>query len=271
MKRTLLIALVVFGWVGGAALASTTAANPATAGAEETTDSATAQDDLPPGVTEAGVTDPLALVDAHRQALQNTSYTLSTAFTCRQRDGTVFDRGTYTAAVAPGAESYYATASSTSENDTESFGADYHDVAVWANETDAAVARDRAGDAPTYEHASRDDAPLSPGTQWELLYSAFDTTDTAVVGQIERNGTTLYKIASTSSPDASSPYAGNLYDFTALVDSEGVVHSFHLTHETTIDDQRVIVSRTTQLVQIGNTTVERPSWYQRTVENETED
>lgn len=268
MKRTLLIALVVVGWIGGAALASTAAANPATGSGAEGTNSSLDESELPPGVTEAGVTDPLALVDAHRQTLRNTPYTLSTSYTYRDRNGTVFGQGAYVAKVAPGAESYYATVSDTHENDTRAVGTDHRDVAVWANETVGAVATRESAGETTYRTEARSETPLSPSTQWELLYAAFGTTDTAVVAQVERDGTTLYKITSTSSPEAGSAYAGSLYDFTALVDSTGVVHSFVLTHETTVADRPAIVTRTTQLVRLGNTTVERPSWYDQAVGNE---
>jgi hypothetical protein len=244
----------------------------ATADSVTTADRAEQADttDLPPGLSEEGVVDPLALVDARRQTLQNTSYTLSTSYTYRDQNGTVFAQGTYTARVAPGAESYYATVADRYENDTRAVGADHYDGAVWANETDRVIARSDSGGETSYRTVERSDAPLSPSTQWQLLYAAFGTTDTAVVGQVEHDGTTLYKITSTSSPEPRSAYAGTLYDFTALVDSEGVVHSFSLTHETTVADRSAIVTRTTQLVRIGNTTVERPSWYQRAVGNESE-
>jgi len=54
------------------------------------------------------------------------------------------------------------------------------------------------------------------------------------------------------------------------VDSKGVVHTVRMTQQTTIDDQPVILSRTVHVTDLGNTTVERPAWYQEAVGNSTE-
>jgi len=81
MKRALLVGLVVLGWVGAAVPASSTTAklsseSPELAGPPAMIQgNATDATDLPPGVNESGITEPVDLVFAHRDTLENTSYT----------------------------------------------------------------------------------------------------------------------------------------------------------------------------------------------------
>lgn len=289
MKRTLLVAVVVLGWVGGAALtpaagaAESAAAAKSTAAVEPTVVAEPADPDsvataagspvqaneteFPPGLSEEGVTDPLALAEAHQQALDNESYTMSTTFAYRTLNGTVLGQGATATRVAPGGESYYSVTSQRNENASETLEGDTYDIEVWANETGAAVARNVPDSEITYELQDRSNAPMSPNSQWETLYSAFATTNTTLVGEVERDGTTLYKIASTSPTDEA--VAGQTSDFTALVDADGVVRSFQMTQRTTIDDEQATFTTTFHVTQIGNTTVEQPDWYDQAVENGT--
>lgn len=273
MKRILLVGVLVLGWVGGAVPASSTTTQspglvqlPAVA-----TSPATAQDssaEFPPGLSEEGVTDALALARAHQQTLENTSYVMSTVSAYQRPNGTVLNQGTTVERVAPGAESYYATTSQVGRNATRPLNVGHYDIEVWANETDAVTARNLPESETTYRRTTRSDAPMEPDTQWELLYAAFDTANASVVERVERNGTTLFKVVSTSRSDSASAYAeDSQYDFVALVDAQGVVRSLQMTHRSTLGDRPVVVSRTLRVTEIGNTTVERPSWYRRAVED----
>lgn len=268
MKRTLLVGLLVFGWVGAAVPASSTTAqfSPAPESPGLAQANATAAD-YPPGVNESGITDPLALVDAHQQTLDNTSYTLSTSVTYRRPNGTLASQGYTAMRVAPGASSYYAVTTQTVENGTPWFAEERYDLAVWANETDGVAARQVSGEETTYHWTSRERAGFDPNTQWDLLYAALGSGGGEVVGQFERNGTTLTKIVSSPTESEVSPRLG--YEFTALVDSQGVVRSIQTLHRTIIEDRPVVVSRTVRVSAMGNTTVERPAWFQQAVENRT--
>lgn len=265
MKRTLAVGMVVLGLLGAAVPASSALVQP-TALAQETAE-------FPPGLSEEGVTDPLALVSAHRQTLENTSYVVSTTTTYRRPNGTLLAQSTTAVRVAPGAESYYATTSQTGANETRPLGIEHYDIEVWANETHAVAARHFPDAEPTYRQTSRSDAVMEPTSQWELLYAVFGSTETAVVGQLERDGTTLFRVVSTPATDdanATGPASELRYEFSALVDSQGVVHSIQMTQRTDIEDRPAIVSRTVHVSEIGNTTVERPSWFEQAMQNETE-
>ncbi|WP_135825349.1 hypothetical protein [Halorussus ruber] len=270
MKRALLVGLLVLGWVGSAVPASSTTASvssPSIAPAQENATTDSDATDLPPGVNESGITDPLALVEAHQRTLENVSYTLSTSMTYRRPNGTLVGQGYTVTQVAPGANSYYAVSTQTVENDTRWFVGERYDLAVWANETDSVSARKVPDEETTYHWTSRERAGFEPTSQWELLYAAFGDGGGEVVGQVERDGTTLTKIVSTPS-DEETPVRLQ-YTFTVLVDSQGVVHSMQTLHRTIFEDRPVVVSRTIQVSEMGNTTVERPAWYQRAVENKT--
>lgn len=265
MKRTLVIGVVVLGLLGAAVPASSAIGGSAPVAPSSGLPQGTAE--FPPGLSEEGVTDPLALVGAHRQTLENTSYALSTTYTYRRPNGTLLAQGTTAMRVAPGAASYFGATSQTTANATRPLGVGHYEVEVWANETRAVVARNLPDAEPSYRQLTRADAPMDPDTQWELLYAVFGTGETAVVGQTERNGTTLFKVVSVPSSDADSDVPR--HEFSALVDSRGVVHSLQTTRRTTVDGGPAIVSRTIRVTGLGTTTVERPPWYQRAVENET--
>lgn len=232
-------------------------------------------DRFPPGVNESGIIDPLSLVDAHQQALENTSYTVSTSATYRRPNGTLVAQEYTVVRVAPGGDSYSAVRTQTVANDTRWFGGERSDLAVWANETDAVVAEKPSGAETTYHWTSRSRAGLGPTSQWELLYATVGAGDAAVVGQVKRAGTTLTKIVSTPSrwfsknETADSATAQLHSEFTALVDSQGVVRSMQTLRRTIVEERPVVVSRTVRVSAMGNTTVERPAWYQQAVENRT--
>jgi len=289
MKRTVLACLLVLGVVGATVPPSSTALVSKTnaSSTSHVTDTGGASranaaefppdaPEFPPGVNESAITDSLALVDAHQRTLENTSYTLSTSVTYRRPNGTLVAQGSTVTRVAPGGDSYYAVRTQTVENATRWFGGERTDLAVWANETDAVVARTVSAEEPTYSRTSRSRVGLGPNSQWDLLYATVGAGDAAVVGQVERDGTTLTKVV--SSPSLSPTEGGSAADsgtaqlqsaFTALVDSRGVVRSMQTVHRTIFEERPVVVTRTVRVSAMGNTTVERPDWSRQAVENRT--
>lgn len=259
MKRTIVVLLALGVACSAIPVASTTPVSQSLA--QETAE-------YPPGLSPEGVTDPLALVDAHRGTLENTSYTLATTATYRRPNGSLLARRTGTTRVAPGASSYHVVSSQTQRNGTRPLGVGTYQIALWANETDAVVANYPADDGPTYQRYARQRAPFDPTTQWELLYGAFGATNTTVVERFERGGTTLFRVVSTEQPGARSAYPQDgRFGFVAVVDSRGVVRTFQQTDRTTFDDRPAVVSRTFHVTRVGNTTVERPDWFGQAVAN----
>lgn len=261
MNRTLVVALlVVLGGVGGAPTFSTAATD-----ANESTETS----DLPPGLAADGVTDPLALADAHHEALRDASYTVSTSYEFRRPNGTLVGHGTSTSAVAPGRASFHTVSTRTYRDAGETLGLEHVETATWGEDDRAVTARTRSNGSTEYrERALR--PSMRPDTGSEALYTAFSAVDTTVATQAERNGTTLYKVVTTSEPAPESVYAGDAtYSAVAFVDSDGVVRTFRQTYRTTYGDRPAIATRTVRVDAVGNTTVERPAWADRATENAT--
>ncbi|WP_157971714.1 hypothetical protein [Halorussus litoreus] len=276
MKRTLLIAVVVAGLAACGALSSAATLTPAAA----STDSAESaisppqanETAFPPGVNESGVTGPLALATAHRETLGNTSYAAVTTITFQRPNGTVVAEATTITRVESGGESFSVATTGSQSNASAPLGVDHYRSERWVNETTVVVADTLRSEEPTYRQVNRENSLTGPDANWELLYGAFGTGETIYVGQVERGGTTLHKIVSTPSRTEATdgPVDGTTYDFSALVDSEGVVHNFQTTQRSTLEGETVVVTRTMRITEIGNTTVERPDWYEQAVENDTE-
>ncbi|NHN61471.1 MULTISPECIES: hypothetical protein [Halorussus] len=283
MKRTLLVLLVALGasgavstaWVAPVSSGSTTGSmtpdSPVASAPQGTTTAQENATEYPPGLSAEGVTDPLAFADAHRATLRNTSYTVTATYTMQRPNGTVITHTVTATRVAPGGSSYYAVLSASRSNESRTPGLAGYDIAVWANETVAVTARQDGDGDPTYRRTTRDRAPFQVDRQWELLYSAVGTTDTAVVQRFERGETTLFQVASTGrSGSPSAHHHRSRYGFVAVVDADGVVRSFQQRYRTTFRDRPAVVSRTVQVTAVGNTTVERPDWYGQAVANATE-
>lgn len=263
MKRTLFVLFVAAVVAGVPPVSSVTLGTSGTvAHAQENAA------EYPPGLSPEGVTDPLALADAHRDALRNASYTATTVHAIRRPNGSLLSQGTTTSRVASGGASYYTVTTQSQANATRPLGIVRFELGVWANETSAVLARQVADRDPTYRQVTRERAPFDPDANWELLYSAFGATDTTVVEESERDGTTLFRVVSTGRK-AESAYPNHVrYSFVAVVDSQGVVRSFQQTYRTTFDEGPAVVTRTVQVTAVGNTTVEKPEWYGKAVANE---
>lgn len=264
MNRTLVVVVVVvLSGVGGATAFST-----GTTDAAESTQTT----DLPPGLTADGVADPLALADAHQATLRDTSYTISTTYEYRWPNGTLIGHGTTTSQVAPEGASFHTVTSQAYRNGTEPLGLEHAETATWSDGDRTLTARDLPGEPTEYRERSAASPGARPETGWGTLYTAFSAVNTTIASQVERNGTTLYRVVTTSQSELNSVYSGDsAYSAVAFVDSDGVVRTFQQTHPTTYDDRPAIVTRTIHVTNVGNTTVEEPSWTDRATENETLD
>lgn len=262
MKRTLLVLVVLVGTSSGVSIASSI--TPQSLTQENATE-------YPPGLSAEGVTDPLALADAHRDALSNASYAMTTTTTFQRPNGSILSEAITRRRVARGGSSFSVVNARSQANDTRPLGIGHVELAVWANETESVSARRSDAAGPTYRQHSRDDAPLEPDEQWGLVYSAMDATNTTVVNRFERNDTSLFRVVSTAQPGQGSVFASRSnYSLVAVVDSQGVVRTLQLTYWSSFDGEPAIVSRTIQVSNLGNTTVERPPWYQQAMTDESE-
>lgn len=257
--RLLAVVLVA---VVGVALAAGGAA-PAASQSNNTTQ-------LAPGLTADGVTDAFALAQAHQRTLKNTSYTLTDTTTVEYRNGTLLGQWANTERVAADGATFSRANVGTFRNGSGSLALVRYERGVWSNGSVTLSLIQYPDRQPRYD---RRDGPtgstLSPDTQWETLYVVFEAVNTTVTGQVERNGTTLYRVVGTGvEPD--SAHAGDVpFNLVALVDERGVVHSLQYSHPTTYQNEPAVVTQTIRVTAVGNTTVERPAWTDRALANTT--
>jgi hypothetical protein len=226
---------------------------------------------LAPGLTEAGIDDPVALVGAHERVLRNASYTVSADIDERFASGELRRRkaanGQYAAGTTPyrlrvelagtalpEPVPYRTTVWSDGERGLK---------AVTRNDTTRYLAvRDlRPGFA-----GSRTLYALGPAEE-NNLQSLFAAADRGTVERIERNttGPARYRITTDrfSRPNLSAirpPTAIESAAFSAVVDSRGIIREYRLEYSGEIDGRPVHGVERVRFTDIGTTTVERPPW-----------
>lgn len=245
------------------------AAAPAAAGAqanETGNDTAT----LAPGLSTDGVTDPFALAQAHHRVLRNASYTVTTQSTHRYGNGTLVGTLSTTTAVAADGERTVRSYGTFRNASAQSAVTQYERLA-WSNGTLSLTAV-RFGDGEVeYDRGEGSAAlPRSADTDWETIYAAFNAANTTVVGEVEDDGRTLYRVVATDVRADSTYVDDQPFTMTALVDERGVVHSLVVTHPTSYEGTPAFVTQQIRVTNVGNTTVEQPDWYDDALANATE-
>ncbi len=226
--------------------------------------------ELPPGLAADGVTDPLALARAHDRVLRNASYVVTDASTHRYRNGTLL--GTWSSTTAVAADGEFARRNyGTFRNGSGPFAVTHYERQVWSNGSVTLVAQRYGGEAVEYErHDGQATRRQRPDTRWETVYATFSAVNTTVVGEVERDGTTLYRVVATGVRPDSAYDDDRPFDLTALVDERGVVHRLSVSHPTTYEGEPSFVTQTMRVTDVGNATVERPPWHDAALGNATE-
>jgi len=212
---------------------------------------------LAPGLTETELVDPTALVQRHRTALEKRSHTLRERVVRRHANGTV--RGRFASVVRRnGSEilyrsnwtNYRANGSETRRMERWWMGNRTYSVELGPNGTvsDGPRVTDKQQVPEIENYAS--------SLREILLVLSIETNRTT-----ERNGTTYYHIE-TPEPQNVSPLLD--VTFVANVTSEGIITNYTLTYRKQELGRITDVSVTVSVEDIGNTTVERPAWSERT-------
>lgn len=264
MQRALALGLlVVLGTVGG-----TTALPTGPAQADELAQNETAE--LPPGLTLDGVDDPLALAQAHQRTLRNVSHTMTATYAYRHTNGTLIGHGSTAARVAAGGAPFHVVWSRATTNATQPLGVGHHAVERYGDGNRTFVAVSEPGESTRYRELPGDGPLERPDSGWEGFYTAFSEVNTTVTERWERDGTSLYRVVSTEQPGPNAVVgADGSYTLSAVVDENGVVRTFQETRRAEFDGEPAEYVRTVRVTDVGNTTVDRPAWYQRAVENAT--
>lgn len=254
---------------GGAADEPTRTVTPVPVPAEET---------LASGVTDEGVVNPRALADAHAGVLAETSYQLTVNRTVRGVNGTLRERLLLDLSLT--ADRTYRTETSTAGPEAPVFlGSPPANATFWSNGSTYVRKLTRDGKT-TYNTFS----PVEGAGTWQywartvpfggqraspraFLTRTFRAVDTTVVSRADSNGTTVYRLrgnTTTERLDESVAEPRNV-SLTATVTEQGLVRSLSLRYVGTVEGERVRVVRNVTYHGVGETTVERPPWFDRAV------
>ncbi|PSQ27305.1 hypothetical protein BRD09_08790 [Halobacteriales archaeon SW_10_68_16] len=232
--RVVLVALAV-------ALAGCPAVGPAATPTPE-------PEEYPPGVSGEGVVDATTLADAHDRAIENTSYTLVSNRTVRYTNGTVAS-ALFVRVELAADRSFFVRTSTAGPDGPEFLGKPPAAGEFWSNGT-------------VYVRAQE-------GHARETIASVFADVPTEVTGVRTVDGTTVYRLAGEGTVEgdfskAGSDAVGNV-SLTAQVTESGILRRMDLSYVTFLAGQSVRVEWTVRYDDVGTTTVERPSWFDRAV------
>ena len=278
-KATLVVlfaAMVVLAGCNGVALSGddtpARTVTPAAVPTDEPTPTAVPR--LAPGLAEGGVTDAFALGEAHASALDGVSYTLHEEFTVEYANGTAYNRGSTDAHLAANDSRYYVLQNASGLL----FGGGAFARAIWSNGERVLVA-DTTNESTSYDSPRNVEGESMPPrealtidpTKRQQLYAYLGSVETRVTGTETRNGTTLHRVESTNvtNPAAFEVQWTDPRDLSlvAFVDSRGLVHEYRLGYTASLDGAPVEIHRHVRYTNLGNTTVERPSWYDAAIAN----
>lgn len=235
-------------------------------------DSDAASEQLAPGLSNEGVTDPLALANAHGSQLRR-PYRFHSNWTVRYRNGSVHARAVQrTLVTADGFRARVAVAGRpgfvTSGPPTT--------ATFWSNGTVLAerIQRDnrtryRYLDAETYNGGAGFYTSLRRPKPWRDHYTLFTGLETRVVDEFETDGSTRYTVVGERLRDPATFSAatdvrrpGNV-SLRAVVTEQGVVRSLQLSYEGTLPTgRRVAVTRSIVYDRADAGGLDRPPWFE---------
>lgn len=236
--------------------------------------------DYAPGVTDAGVTDPATLAEAHESVIADSSYRLRANRTVRYANGTLREQLLVDVALAADG-TYLATTATRGPAAPVFLGRPPANGSYWSNGSVYVRKLTRDGETTYTEF----EPPSSGAGTWRywtrtvpfggeqatpsgFYRSLFASVPTSVDGETTAENATAYRLVGDSR--AENRFADELSDvrdvrLVATVRRDGLVVSLSLRYVGELDGATVRVSRTVRYRDVGATTVERPSWYERAV------
>jgi hypothetical protein len=232
---------------------------------------------LAPGLNATGVTDPLALANAHSAALGGRSYTLDSTWTVRHANGSLrafidlhahVDEPTFQTQVrVDGTETGFVSNRPT----TAVFWSDGREL-VERVERDNRITYLHVP-AAEYNNGSGFYNSLKRPTPWRDTYGLLAALDLRVVDAQHEGDTTVYLLEGDHLDDAALFAATTNTDrpenvtFRAVVNERGFILRYRLTYTATVDGEPVRVTRVVRYRNLGETIVSKPGWY-ATAKNE---
>lgn len=243
---------------------------------------------LAPGLERSGVTDPFALGEAHAAALDNRSFTIHSETTIRFSNGSLYRHEESSGRLAANRSRYDVSANVSGL--TPIRNASWYSVEAWSDGSQVFTAQ-RIDENTSYDvQHGLDGSPTSPSEGYngffrfdpdtgQGVYTLFGATETRFVGETRRNGNQFYQVTATNVTDPNAFVEWGTTDLRypslrALVAPNGLVREYRLDYTATLDGRGVNgTERTVQVdhwlsyTDIGNTTVERPPWYDEALAN----
>lgn len=246
---------------GGGTNATTTGASDATAGAE-TTDATGGEADLPPGLSDSGVTDADALAAAHEESLAGQPYTYDREVRVVAANGT--ELGRWSQHVQVGADRLTFNYTQTGEG-VNVAGREIADHRVYTN---GSVTFQNAGTfRDGYRRSSGRGFAENTFSSEQLLADVLNASETTVT-EVERGGQTWYRVRAEGESDTFTYRVANgtaeveatNVTATALVAPSGFVRN--VTYEFDFARGNVSGHRTMTIrySKVGETDVEVPTW-----------
>ncbi|TSD14219.1 hypothetical protein DP107_08170 [Haloglomus irregulare] len=235
---------------------------------------------LAPGLTADGVESPEALANGHAASLDTRSYRLIANRTVRYENGTLREQLLFDLSL--GADRTYLVETATAGPEAPVFlGTPPAKAAFWSNgsvytrrltrDDETTYTRFRPIDgAGTWQYWART-VPFGGGlaSPRGFFETTFSSVPTRVTGRAPESDTVSYRLAGDratgSLPGVDDPRA---VDLAATVTTNGLVRSLTLVYNGTIEGEPVRVRWTIRYENVGNTTVNRPSWTDRALDQE---
>lgn len=239
---------------------------------------------LAPGLLETGVSDPGALLAAHRTVVEGEPYTVRAVVNATYTNGTTYYRSVVTARVAEGGERYDYTGTLLSAAADEGDRARYErwsdgrttlTASLAANATaeieNASEGTLRADGNVTYRRIpvefGRNAEIHDPPPYSERIDEQIGGAETVVRDRTDAVGPTYYIVSLTGARDLSAFADGrfrNVQNVSGrfLVSPEGFIREYRVTFTATSRSGKAVrVIESITYSSVGWTTVERPPWY----------
>lgn len=237
----------------------------------------------PPGVDESGVVSPEALANTHSDLVSDRSYVLVSNRTVRYENGTLRSRLRVRIDLAEN-KTFYVRTSTAGHAGPVFLG---HPPATGEYWSDGEVyvrylQRDNESVYNTFQPPDQFTATWEfwtrtvafggrSGSSEETIQTVFGAVPTRITGVETRNGTTVYLLSGTGAtslafapPEVESAENVRLE---AAVGADGLVREIRLQYDAVVAGDQVTVERAVIYRDVGSTTVSRPPWFDRAMEN----
>ncbi len=223
--------------------------------------------ELAPGLSATGFTDRGELTRAHARILQDESYTFHKRIVERNRNGSVRGRLVQTTRLKE--NSSRAVHRAVRNGSLVPGEGDDLLLRTWSNTTMTVFAQTRSGN--TSYNLSQNERALARAqgpTNRDRLYALFTAMNVTHVERVETkpSGTPTYRVVADDLVHPVTLTGVNDFDsvenasLVAVIDTWGLIHRYRFEATGTVDGERVHRTESVEITNIGETSVERPSW-----------